>query len=59
MGRSKRGGRGGGGGGAGWGGGELERSEKEGWAAAQDCRTLMNDRPIQACHPAPRVSALA
>lgn len=34
-------------------------SGKEGWAVAQDCRTLMNDHPIQACHPAGRVSALA
>lgn len=41
-----------------WGGG-LERRGKEGRAVAQDCRTLMNDHPIQACHPTRRVSALA
>lgn len=40
--------------------GVLERSGKEGWVvAAQDCRALMNDHAMQACHPAGRVSALA
>lgn len=26
---------------------------------AQDCRPLMNDHPIQTCHPARRVTTLA
>ena len=33
--------------------GLLDRSGKVGgWAVAQDCRALMNNHPIEACHPA-------